>query len=132
VFRILALTTLVLAIGANARAQTVDAPERQTKWSAPALRVSLASAFVGLQALDVTTTLHGVNGGAVEANPLMGGLAKHPAAFVAVKSGLTAATVISMHGLSKKHPKAAVLAMVALNAGSVLVVRSNFRIAISR
>src|SRR5262249_34160199 len=55
---------------------TVAAP--QTGWSAPALHVSLAAGFASLQALDTITTLHSVHGGtAVEANPLMGGLAQH-------------------------------------------------------
>lgn len=108
-------------------------PIAPTAWSAPALRLSLTTAFVGLQALDVATTLHGVrSGNAVEANPLMGGLTKSPAAFVAVKGALTAATVASLHNLSRTHPKAAVLTMVALNAASAFVVRSNIQIALNR
>ena len=104
-----------------------------TRWSATPLRVSLAASFVGLQALDVVTTLRGLHtGAAVEANPLVGNLANHPAALVAVKGSLTAATVASMNSLSKKHPKAAALAMIALNAGSALIVRSNLQIAIAR
>ena len=104
-----------------------------TGWSAPPLRFSLATAFVGLQTLDVVTTLHGVrSGSAVEANPLVGNLADHPAALIAVKGALTAATVASIHTLSKKHPKGAALAMIVLNAGSAYVVRSNLRLTVTR
>jgi hypothetical protein len=116
-----------------AAAWSAPKPLAQTAWSAPALRLSLTSAFVGLQALDVATTLHGVrSGSAVEANPLISGLTKSPAAFVAVKGALTAATVASVNSLARKHPKAAVLTMLALNAGSAFVVQSNFRVAITR
>jgi hypothetical protein len=109
-----------------------EAPSR-TGWSAPALRVSLAATFVGLQAVDTATTIHAVRSGmAVEANPFVGDLANHPVALVAVKSALTTATVLSMRGLSKKHPKGAAIAMVALNAASALVVRSNVAIVVGR
>ena len=100
------------------------------------LRIALSAvstSFVALQALDTVTTLRGISGGAaVEANPLVGDLARHPAAFVAVKSGLTAATVLSVHSMSKKHPKAALCTMLALNAASAFVVRSNISITMSR
>ncbi len=118
----------------------VDAPPptlsyapRVDKWSAPAAHNALALSFAGLQALDVATTLRGISQGrASEANPMMGGLVRHPAALVGVKAGLTAATVLSMRGLSKSHPKASMLTMIALNAGSALVVRSNLRFVVSR
>jgi hypothetical protein len=101
-------------------------------WSSPALHTTLAASFAGLQALDVATTLRGIGQGrASEANPLMGGLVRHPAALVGVKAGLTAATILSMRGFSKAHPKAAVFTMLALNAGSALVVRSNLRLVMS-
>jgi hypothetical protein len=134
---------------AEASAQTVERTELQpparieardaaatlppTRWSAPALHVSLAATFVGLQALDTATTIHAVrSGAAVEANPLVGGLANHPVALVAVKSALTTATVLSMHSFSKKHPKGAAVAMIALNAASALVVRSNLALIATR
>lgn len=118
---------------ASAPSTAIAEARQPASWSAPALRISLASAFVGLQALDTATTLHGVRTGrAVEANPLVGGLASRPAAFIAVKSGLTAATVASVHRLSRKHPKGAAIAMIALNAGIAFVVRSNVQIAMTR
>jgi hypothetical protein len=108
----------------------VPGPDR---WSAPALHTSLAVSFAALQTLDAATTLRGIRlGRASEANPLMGGLAQHPAALVGLKAGLTAATILSMRGFSKTHPKAAVFTMLALNAGSAFVVRSNFRLVMSR
>jgi hypothetical protein len=131
----IALVFLLAAAGA-ARAQSPDAAVQpsdppRTAWSSPALHVTLGSAFVGLQTLDVVTTLRGLQRGtAVEANPLMGSVVANPAALIALKSGLTAATLVSMHGLGRSHPKAAVLTMIALNAAGALVVRSNFRFAV--
>lgn len=102
-------------------------------WAAPALHTTLFTSFAVLQTLDVATTLRGIGlGRASEANPLMGGLAQHPAALVGVKAGLTAATIMSMRSMSKTHPKAAMITMLALNAGSALVVRSNFRMVMGR
>ena len=133
IVHVLLLVAAFAALGSSARAQSLDVPQesRPTRWEAPALRISLATTFVGLQALDVVSTLRGVHGGsATEANPLMRGLANQPAALVAVKSGLTAATVLSMNAWSRKHPKAATIAMIALNAGSAFVVGSNFRVVV--
>ena len=150
--RVALVLLFVVAAASPVRAQAVESAgleslslERIALLSMPAapplsptpsgrpLYLALTTAFVGLQALDTVTTLHGIHhGSAVEANPFVGGLAQHPAAFVAVKSALTAATVVSMNSLSKKHPKGALIAMLALNAGSAFVVRSNLQITMGR
>jgi hypothetical protein len=129
----------VLAVGlvVPASAQTVDslppAPATPTGWSAPALHISLSASFASLQTLDVVTTLRSVHSGAaVEANPLVAGLARHPAALVGLKAGLTAATIVSMRGFAKAHPKAAALTLIGLNVGSAFVVGSNFRVSSAR
>lgn len=132
------LTVMTLGAAASAHAQATDTirsvpPVPPTGWSAPGLHLTLSAGFAALQTLDVVTTLRGVrNGSAVEANPLVGGLAERPAALIAVKGGLTAATLLSMNSLARKHPKAAALTMIALNAGTAFVVRSNFKIAVTR
>src|SRR4051812_46849359 len=124
----------VTAAAAPARAQSPvleePAPVTPSAWSAPPLHVSLSTSFAALQALDVATTLRAVHSGAgVEANPLVGGLANHPAALIGLKAGLTAATIASVRSLSRTHPKAAVLTMIGLNVGSAFVVRSNLGVA---
>ena len=127
------LSAMAIGLSAPARAQQVfeePKPLAPTGWSAPALHVSLSTSFAALQALDVATTLRAVHtGSGVEANPLLGGLSKQPAALIGLKAGLTAATIASVHGLSKSHPKAAVLTMIGLNVGSAFVVRSNLGVA---
>jgi hypothetical protein len=128
-------TIAILAVSstpARAQAPIADEPVRltPTAWSAPALHISLSTSFAALQALDVATTLRAVHTGTgVEANPLVGGLANHPAALIGLKAGLTAATIASVRGLSRTHPKAAVLTMIGLNVGSAFVVRSNLGVA---
>jgi hypothetical protein len=55
----------------------------------PALYVSLSA----LQAYDVYSTLTAVRSGAVEANPFMKGVVGNPTAFVALKAGVTGASI---------------------------------------
>ena len=129
------IVTLIsgFAVPAFAQDSSLALSRPRTGWSAPALHASLSTAFAGLQALDTATTLSSVHARtAVEANPLMGDLAKRPAAFICLKAGLTMTTILSMRALSRNHPKAAVLTMIALNVGSAFVVGSNFRVALPR
>jgi hypothetical protein len=135
--RIALLTLIAISLGSTVFAQEVGAETSDarpaTGWSAPALHMSLAATFVGLQAADAATTLYAVRSGkGIEVNPLVGGLANHPAALVAVKGALTTATVLSIRSLSKKHPKGAAFAMIGLNAASAFIVRSNLAIASGR
>ena len=107
--------------------------EEPSKWAAAPLQGGLAATFATLQMLDVVSTVNAVGSGrGVEANPMVGGLADHPAAFAAVKGAMTAATLVAMHHYSKKHPKAAVITMIAFNIGYSYIVSSNFRIASGR
>jgi hypothetical protein len=131
--RIALQALIAISLGSAAFAQELGAETPGSRpaagWSAPALHASLAVTFIGLQAVDVATTLDAVRSGkGIEANPLVGGLANHPAAFVAVKSALATATVLSIKSFSKKHPKGAVFAMIGLNAASAFVVRSNLAV----
>ena len=122
------ITVMLLLAGTS----TVRA-EEANKWASTPLRASLAGTFATLQVLDVVSTVNAVSSGrGVEANPMVGGLAEHPAAFAAVKGAMTAATLVAMHRYSKKHPKAAVITMIAFNIGYSYIVSSNFRIASGR
>jgi hypothetical protein len=85
----------------------------------PSLYVSLAA----LNALDAYTTTKGIAGGAgVEANPLMRGVAGHPAALWAVKGGATAATVLLSERLRKSHHRAAALATMIVSNSVVAMI----------
>jgi len=138
---ILGITVMLLMLGTTkVRAEensvvTVRAEEVRpaTAWSAPPLHAGLAATLATLQALDVVSTVSAISSShGVEANPMVGGLAEHPAAFAAVKGAMTAGTLVLMHRYAKHHPKAAVITMIAFNVGYSYIVANNFRIAAGR
>jgi len=97
------------------------------------LLVALFVAHGALQMLDAASTLRAVNSGnAREANPLMQSLVAHPSAFIAVKAGIGAGMIYGIHGFSKRHPRAAILMMAAINGGYIYIVQRNFRNAARR
>jgi len=107
--------------------QTVSTPRRS------GLLVALYVAHGALQMLDAASTLRAVNSGnAREANPLMQPLVAHPPAFIAVKAGIGAGMIYGIHGFSKRHPRAAILMMAAINGGYIYIVQRNFRNAARR
>jgi hypothetical protein len=78
----------------------------------PALYVSLSA----LQAYDTYSTLTALRRGAAEANPLMQGVVGHPTAFIALKAGVTGASIYAAEQLWRRHQKTkAILLMVASN-----------------
>jgi hypothetical protein len=78
----------------------------------PALYVSLA----GLNIFDAYSTTKGLSRGAVEANPLLHGVAGNSAALWAVKGGTTAASIFFAERLWRQHRRAeAIAAMVVSN-----------------
>jgi hypothetical protein len=88
----------------------------------PALYVGLA----GLQAFDAYSTIVGVNRGAVESNGLMKSIAGNPAPVIAVKGGVTAASILVAERLWKKHRRvAAIVTMVATNGLMAAVAAHN-------
>jgi hypothetical protein len=119
---------------APAPAVASDLPRRVT----PDLRVPLSErtslawpvlqvSFGALQVLDTVSTLRGVNAGLREVNPLLAGLAHHPAAYVAVKAGAATATLWLMRDKARKNRIAAIVTMAAINSGYAFVVAQNVR-----
>jgi hypothetical protein len=88
------------------------------------LYVSLAT----LQVLDVHSTRRALSGGAVEANPLMKGVAANSAGLLAVKAAGTAGVVYASEKMWKKNRVAAVIFMAATNSAMVWVVQHNYRL----
>jgi len=87
----------------------------------PVLYASLAA----LQVMDALSTFRGLELGAVEANPVMAGIADNRKAMFAVKAGVTAASILVAERLWKKNRVAAVVSMVGLNALIGTVVAHN-------
>ena len=100
-------------------------PERPLGAALRALEASL----IGLQALDVVSTMRAIERGHTETNPLMHDVAGRPAAMVAVKAGSTAATVWLVRRLAKRNRVAALATMVAIDAAYAAVVARNFHVA---
>jgi hypothetical protein len=94
----------------------------------PGALVPLYVSFASLQALDVTSMRRAFERGAHEANPVLAPLVNSTPALVAVKAGSTAAIMYLTERLRKRHPVAAVLLMVGLNAGYAGVVAHNYPI----
>ena len=138
---VLGFTVMMLLAGSTsvraeeAGAITVRAAEvaPPSPWASKPLQKSLFATYAMLQVLDVVSTTHAINSGnGVEANPMVGDLASHPVAFAATKGAMTASTLFLMHRVGKKHPKAAVITMIAFNIGYSYVVSRNFQIAAGR
>lgn len=93
----------------------------------PAPLVPLYLSFAALQALDAFTTIRALDRGAVEANPVMSGIAGNPAALVATKVGVAVGTVWLTERLWRRNRAAAVAMMAALNGMYAAVVAHNWQ-----
>jgi hypothetical protein len=105
-----------------------DVRRNDRSWTTPLL-ASLQAATVVTQMLDVHSTMQAVRHGAVEANPMMGGLVQNRAAFIGVKAAMGAGLVLVTHKLAKDNKVAAIAASVAINSAYLMVARHNYRVA---
>ena len=87
---------------------------------------TLFVSYAVVQGLDMASTVHARNRGAVEANPIMKG---SYAKGVAVKAALGAVTLLAVRVIEKKSKKAAIITMIAANVATAAVVANNMRIA---
>jgi uncharacterized protein DUF5658 len=115
------------------RPEPLTIPEDEVTSSAgpstrPAALFPLYVSFVSLQVLDVISTRHALQLGGREANPVLEPFAHSTAALVAMKAWSTVAIIYLTERLRKRHPVAAVLLMVGLNAGYASVVAHNYSV----
>lgn len=101
-------------------------PRRRSSGRATLNALSIATA--ALQGLDAYTTMSALNRGAVEANPMMRGVAGNPATLVAVKSGMTAATIFAARSLWPRNKVAAVAVLAVSNGVLATVVAHNMSV----
>ncbi len=97
----------------------------------PAALVPLYGSLIGLQALDIDSTMRAMASGAGrEANPLMQSVVGRPAALIAVKAGATGAIIFASERLRKTHhPAAAVMLMIGINSAYAMIVAHNYAVA---
>jgi hypothetical protein len=89
----------------------------------------LQISFLGLQAMDVVSTVRAVNGGHTEGNPLMRGLSSSPLAMTGVKAGAAASTLLLARHVARKNRTAGVVLLAAVNTALSIVVVRNLRAA---
>ena len=95
----------------------------------PAALVPLYVSFATLQVLDVHSTLRAIDGGAREANPLVGAAAGSPATMIALKAGAGATLIYASERLWKRNRVAAVALMAAVSSAYAVVVAHNYAVA---
>jgi hypothetical protein len=93
----------------------------------PGSLVPLYVSFATLQVLDTHSTRRALARGAAESNPMMKGVAGNSGALLAVKAAGATGVIFAAEKMWKKNKAAAVVFMVAANAGMAWVVQHNYR-----
>jgi len=91
--------------------------------------VALYASTVTLQMLDVRSTYAVIARGGAEGNPMMVGVVQSKPAFIAVKMGIAASTILAARAMAKHNKVAAVVTLVALNSVYASVVAHNYNLA---
>ena len=91
----------------------------------PALLPGLYLGSASLQAFDAYSTLSVLKAGGREQNPLMKAVVKSPAAFVAVKVGITAASVLAAERLWKSNNRVGAVLLMAVSNGMMACVAAH-------
>jgi hypothetical protein len=94
-----------------------------------AVMFSLYATTATMQALDVHSTIRAIDRGAVEANPLMGGLVNNRPAFIATKAAVAAGTIFAAREVAKKNKVAAAITLIAINSAYAYVAHHNYKLA---
>lgn len=93
---------------------------------------SLYASTVLMQGLDVHSTLSAIGQGGVEANPMVSPVTSHPMAFVAMKSAVTATTLLAAHRVAGHNKAAAIAMLIGINSAYACVVAHNYHVASGR
>ena len=106
----------IAAVANTTSASTDVATRTDWKYGRPSMLPALYATSAALQGYDAYSTLTALKNGGREANPLMKGIVKSPAAFVAMKAGVTMASIMASEQLWKTHHRmGAIGLMVASN-----------------
>jgi Domain of unknown function (DUF5658) len=93
---------------------------------------TLYTSFGILQALDAHSTSRALASGASESNTLIAAFAHRPTLLMGAKIGVAAGTIVLTERFRKRHPRAAMLTMMALDSAYAVIVVRNSRIAHQR
>ena len=114
----------VTAITVTGRAAPVKVAQGISR---PVVLTALYASYGALQAYDVYSTRQALARGAREANPLMQGVVGNTGAVVALKAGVTLATIAAAEKLWKTNKPAAIGVMIAGNSVAAMVAARNAR-----
>ena len=122
--------------------QLAEAAQFPVQISMPRPNVSVdgrAAAKIGMGAiyastalmhvLDVDSTFKALKRGAIESNPLMKGVVKNRAAFIATKAAIATASIYATSRMAKNNKLHAIIASTAINSAYLMIVRNNYKIA---
>jgi Domain of unknown function (DUF5658) len=123
---LLVLCVVVFALPAAAQ-DTPSSPPQPKAQQSVALNL-LHVSFVSLEAVDVYTTVRGISGGAVEANPLMRAPASHPVGMTALKAGVAVSSVVLTRRMARDHRVAAILLTAGLNSAYAAIAVHNVNV----
>jgi hypothetical protein len=125
-----AVTTAAAALAQNQTlAANIDFSPRFKTERRPMVLPALYATTVGLQAYDAYSTLTVLKSGGVEANPVMKGITKNPTAFVALKAGVAAMSIMASEKMWKDGNKVgAIVTMLASNGFMAYVAAHNTRV----
>jgi hypothetical protein len=99
------------------------------RFGRPSLLPALYATSAALQGYDTYSTLTALKRGAREANPMMKSITKSPAAFVAMKAGVTTASIMAAEQLWKNNHRAGAIGlMLASNVMMGMVAANNSRV----
>ena len=97
----------------------------QRRLTDPAFLKKLYVGYAAMQVGDIITTTTALKRGGREANPVLRGVAHSPAALIAVKAAATVATIFTIEKLRERHPVAASVTLIAMNATLAAVTINN-------
>lgn len=107
-------------------AASIGLAPRVTRFNRPVALPALYAGTALLQSYDAYSTLSALKAGGVEANPIMKGITKNPAAFIGLKAGVAAMSIVAAERMWKNHNRmGAVLTMVATNGLMAMVAAHN-------
>ncbi len=91
----------------------------------PALLPALYGMSGFLQGYDAYSTLKVLEHGGVEANPVMKGITRSPAAFIGLKVGVTAMSIVAAEKMWKNHNRVGAIATMIISNGLMAAVAAN-------
>ena len=127
------MSAAATALAAAPDAETAKFIRRYAKAShRPMVLPALYGASAILQGYDAYSTLTVLKHDGVEANPVMKGITGKPMAFIGLKAGITALSIVAAERMWKNHNRIGAIATMVVSNGLMTVVAANNAKVLSR